>query len=132
VPDEGVDPRFELTRKVIVFEQDAVLGRLIPALGLALGLGMTWRTAKMLDVQLAEPVGEIGRNVAGAIILQQARPVLNTHLVATCSGERLFQCNGDVADGHRSTDPPRSSHLNGKVPRTANQPRQNIKEQNEE
>jgi hypothetical protein len=39
--DEGKDLRFELTRKVVILEQDAVLERLMPALDLALGLRMT-------------------------------------------------------------------------------------------
>ena len=38
VLDEEVDLRFELARKVVVLEQDAVLERLMPALDLALGL----------------------------------------------------------------------------------------------
>jgi hypothetical protein len=38
--DEGVDLRFESTRQEVVFEQDAVLQRLVPSLDLALGLGM--------------------------------------------------------------------------------------------
>jgi hypothetical protein len=49
VLDEGVDARFELTGKVVVLKQDAILD-LILALHLALGLRMTRRAAKMLDV----------------------------------------------------------------------------------
>jgi len=37
VGDEGRDLGFEIARQVIVFEQDAVLERLMPALDLALG-----------------------------------------------------------------------------------------------
>ncbi len=40
VRDEGLDPGFEITRQVIVLEQDAVLQGLMPALDLALGLRM--------------------------------------------------------------------------------------------
>ena len=65
---EGSDLSFELTRKVIVLEQDAVLERLMPALDLALGLGMTWRSPEVLDLLFLEPLSEIGRDVAGAII----------------------------------------------------------------
>jgi hypothetical protein len=39
VIDEATDVRFEVTRQVVVFEQDAVLERLMPTLDLALGLG---------------------------------------------------------------------------------------------
>ena len=45
VLDECPDLRFELTGQVVVFEQDAVLERLVPTLDLALGLGMAWRPA---------------------------------------------------------------------------------------
>ena len=37
--DEGADLAFQITRQEIVLQQDAVLQRLMPALGLALGLG---------------------------------------------------------------------------------------------
>src|SRR3984893_10193586 len=37
VKDEGLDVGFEIARQVIVFEQDTVLERLMPALDLALG-----------------------------------------------------------------------------------------------
>ena len=40
VLDEGGDLGFEVARQEVVFEQDAVLQRLMPALDLALGLGM--------------------------------------------------------------------------------------------
>ena len=68
VLDEGVDLRFELARKVVVLEQDAVLERLMPALDLALGLRMTRRSPDVLDFLFLEPLSEIGRDVAGAII----------------------------------------------------------------
>ena len=66
--DEGVDLRFELTGKVVVLEQDAVLERLMPALDLALGLRMTRRSPEVPDLLFLEPLSEMGRNVAGAII----------------------------------------------------------------
>src|SRR3954469_1202578 len=68
VLDEEVDLRFELARKVVVLEQDAVLERLMPALDLALGLRMTRRSPKVLDLLFLEPLSEIGCDVAGAII----------------------------------------------------------------
>jgi CO/xanthine dehydrogenase Mo-binding subunit len=43
VGDEGRDLGFEIARQVIVFEQDAVLERLMPALDLALGHRMIRR-----------------------------------------------------------------------------------------
>ena len=47
VLDEARDLGFEITRQVIVLEQNAVLERLVPALDLALGLGMARSTANM-------------------------------------------------------------------------------------
>ncbi len=43
VLDEGGHTRLQFAGQVGVFEQDAVLERLVPALDLALGLGMTRR-----------------------------------------------------------------------------------------
>ena len=40
VLDEGAELGFEITGQIIVLEQDPVLQRLVPALDLALGLGM--------------------------------------------------------------------------------------------
>ena len=48
VIDEGTDLRFKSTRQEVVFEQDAVLQRLVPSLDLALGLGMARRSAGVL------------------------------------------------------------------------------------
>src|ERR1700731_2159060 len=46
VNDEGLDLGFEIARQVIVFEQDTVLERLMPALDLALGrVAKLWRSA---------------------------------------------------------------------------------------
>ena len=49
VLDEARDLGFEIIRQVIVLEQNAVLERLVPALDLALGLGMAWGAANMRD-----------------------------------------------------------------------------------
>ena len=38
--DEGIDLSLEIAGQIVVLEQDAVLQRLVPALDLALGLGM--------------------------------------------------------------------------------------------
>ena len=40
VLDESLNVSFEVTGQVIVFQQDAIFERLMPALDLALGLGM--------------------------------------------------------------------------------------------
>ena len=66
--NKGIDLDFERTRQVVVFQEDAVLERLMPALDLALGLGMTRRSPEVLDVLFVEPLSQTGRDVAGAII----------------------------------------------------------------
>ena len=48
VLDEGLDVSFEVTGQVIVFQQDPVLQGLMPALDLALGLGMVTSRALCL------------------------------------------------------------------------------------
>ena len=50
VLDEGAELGFEITGQIIVLEQDPVLQRLVPALDLALGLGMVrWRCSATLS-----------------------------------------------------------------------------------
>ena len=50
VGDEGSDLGFEVTWQVVVFEQDAVLQRLMPALDLALGHGVIGHAANVVHV----------------------------------------------------------------------------------
>ena len=64
VGDEGVDLGFEVAGQVVVFEQDAVLQRLVPALDLALGHGVIGSAANVTHVLAVEPFGEVGRDVA--------------------------------------------------------------------
>ena len=50
VLDEGAELGFEIAGQIIVLEQDPVLQRLVPALDLALGLGMVrWRRSATLS-----------------------------------------------------------------------------------
>src|SRR6478672_71871 len=63
VLDEGADLSFEISRQVIVIEQDAVLQGLVPTLDLSLGLGMIRRPAHMLHTLVREPPCEIARDV---------------------------------------------------------------------
>ena len=78
VGDEGADLGFEVARQVVVFEQDAVLERLMPALDLALGHGVIGRAANVVHVLAVEPFGEVGRDVARAVVRQEPWPV-NDH-----------------------------------------------------
>ena len=71
VVDEGSDLRLEVFREVVVFEQDAVLQRLVPALDLALGLGMSRSAVTLFDGSLFQPFAEVGGDVARAIVGKQ-------------------------------------------------------------
>jgi hypothetical protein len=55
VGDEGGDLGLEIAGKIVVLQQDPVLERLVPALDLALGLGMEGSTADMAYAPIREP-----------------------------------------------------------------------------
>ena len=63
VLDEGGDLAFEIAGQVVVFKQDAILERLMPALDLALGLWVIGGAADVLHVLLIQPLREIRRDV---------------------------------------------------------------------
>ena len=81
VIDKCVDLLSEITRQVVVFQQDAVLQGLMPPLDLALGLGMVWRAADMGDLPVIQPFGKLARDVAGAVVRQQTRLVSDLSLI---------------------------------------------------
>jgi hypothetical protein len=68
VLDEGGDLPFEIAGQEVVFEQDAVLERLVPALDLALGLGMTGSSAGVIHALIGEPGSEVGRHIIPRVI----------------------------------------------------------------
>ena len=53
VLDEGADLPFEISRQVVVVEQDAVLQGLVPALDLSLGLRMIRRAPRTCSMPLS-------------------------------------------------------------------------------
>ena len=61
--DEGRDLGFEVLLEEVVFEQDAVLQRLMPAFDLALRLRMTGSAMDLVDLVLLQPFAEIGGDV---------------------------------------------------------------------
>ena len=63
VLDEGADLDLEVTRQIVVLEQDAVLQCLMPAFDFALRLGMMRGTPDMIHALRTEPLGQIGRDV---------------------------------------------------------------------
>ena len=57
--DESRDLSFEVFPEEVVFQQDAVLQRLVPALDLALCLGMAGGAMDLVDLVLVQPFAEI-------------------------------------------------------------------------
>src|ERR1700676_1417292 len=86
--DEGLDLSFEIARQVIVFEQDTVLERLMPALDLALGHRVIGRATDVLHVLPVEPFRQVRRDVAGTIVGEKPWPVDDLCLVES----RGLQC----------------------------------------
>ncbi len=64
VRDEGLDLGLEIAGQVIVFQQNAVLQRLMPALDLALGHRVVRRASGVLYVLVVEPSGQVAGDVA--------------------------------------------------------------------
>src|SRR5215510_11514717 len=71
VVDESRNLSFEIAGLKVIFQQDAVLEGLMPALDFALGHRMIRRAAKVFDIAVVEPFGQVARNVAGTIVGQQ-------------------------------------------------------------
>ena len=74
VLDEGLEVGFEIAGQIIVFEQDLIFERLVPALDFAVGLRMTGGAADVIDISLVEPFSQIGCDEAGAVVRQQSSP----------------------------------------------------------
>ena len=83
VGDEVADLLLEITGQVVVLEQDTVLERLVPALNLALCLGMKRGTPDMVHALLLKPVCQVTGDVARAIVAQQPWSVCDLHAVET-------------------------------------------------
>ena len=64
VIDEFGDRPFQLTRHVVVLEQDAVLERLVPALDLALGHRMIGCSTNVFHIVFFHPLDQIAGNIA--------------------------------------------------------------------
>ena len=72
VVDEGIDRLPESARQVVVFQQDAVLQGLVPALDLALGLRVIWGTADVVHQLIFQPISQFTRDVARSIVAEQS------------------------------------------------------------
>src|SRR5665647_604734 len=71
VIDEPVDAGFKIARQVIIFQQDAVFERLMPAFDLALRLRMVGCAANVRHFLSFQPFSQISRHVAGTIVAKQ-------------------------------------------------------------
>ncbi len=63
VIDAGADLVFQITRQEVVLKQDAVLQRLMPALDLALGLGVMRCAANMVYFLILQPFSQIAGDI---------------------------------------------------------------------
>jgi hypothetical protein len=98
--DEGFDLGLKVTGQEVIFEQDAILEGLMPALDLALGLGMHRSAAHMAHFPGLDIFRQFTRDVARAIIRQQPRLVQHRCAVATRGLEREVQRVGDILGSH--------------------------------
>src|SRR5690606_16867524 len=79
--DEGLDLGFEIARQEVVFQQDAIFESLVPALDLALGLGMQWSATHMAHALRLDPFSQFAGDIARAIIAEQPRLVAHVGLI---------------------------------------------------
>ncbi len=96
VIDEGPDLAFEITGQVVVFQQDPVLHRLMPALNFTLGLRVERCAANVIHFVILQPFGQITGDVAGPVANGCSNQWRNT-LGTRSAGERWH--------GHTLTPP---------------------------
>lgn len=73
VLDEGCDLGFQVLLEVVVFQEDAVLQRLMPTLDLALRLRMTGSAVNLIDLVCLQPFSEIGSDVTRSVAPTEGR-----------------------------------------------------------
>ncbi len=66
--DEGRDLRLKVLLEEVVFEQDAVLERLVPAFDFPLCLWMAGSSMDLINLIFLQPCAEIGGHVTRAIV----------------------------------------------------------------
>lgn len=98
--DEGLDLGFEVAGQEVVFEQDAVLQGLVPALDLALGLGMARGAAYVAHLVGLDIFDQFTRDVARTVIAEQSGLVQHRGAVAAGSGQGEVQRVGHVLSAH--------------------------------
>ena len=58
VIDEGFNLGFEITRQEVMFQQNTVFQGLVLTLDLSLGLGVIWRSARVLHAYALQPLSQ--------------------------------------------------------------------------
>ena len=58
-----IDKCFEVAGQEVMFQQDAVLEGLVPALDFSLGLRVVWRAARVLHAFVLQPFSQFARDV---------------------------------------------------------------------
>jgi hypothetical protein len=81
--DEGADLSLQVVGQEVIFQEDAVLLGLVPALDLALGLGVHRGAPDMAHASGLDIVRQLPRDVAGAIVAEQPRFVAHMGLIAS-------------------------------------------------
>lgn len=104
--NEVVNRRFKIFLHEVIFQQDAVLQRLMPALDLALRLRMVRCAPHVSDLLARQLVGEIASDVRQAIVREQSRPVRHGRFLDTGRIKRKLQGIGHVVCFHRRAEFP--------------------------
>ena len=106
VVDEVCELPLKVARKIIVFKQDAVFHRAMPALDLTLRLRMIGLAACVRDLALLEPSLQLCRDVARAVVAEEPRPVPDTDVLQSRRIKRVLQCARNILRTHRPAQPP--------------------------
>ena len=99
--DKGIDLSPEIAREEVVFQQDAVLQGLVPALNLPLSLWVIRGASDMIHLLILQPIGQFAGDVARPVITQQSWLVQNRRQITTRSLQCQVQRVGHVACFHR-------------------------------
>ena len=123
--DEGVDLLSEIAGQVVILQQDAVLEGLVPALDLALGLGVIRGATDVIHLPIFQPICQLTRDVTRPVVTKQPRLVQ----IGTCraGGQSLSDCeNGDGCGYVQYRHRPRCSAVRSLVDQSAGQKVPNV------
>lgn len=102
--DERIDQLPEIARLVVIFQQDAALARLMPALDLASSLRGLAHTSNMIHLPILRPIGQFAGDVTGSVVTVQPRGVNDCHLIAHQNLYREIQRVGHIARSNRRAE----------------------------